>query len=644
MLDVSKDAVDEALSSEGPIAKALPHFSPRDSQQQMANAVQQAIRHAQVLLVEAGTGTGKTFAYLVPALLSGQRVVISTGTKTLQDQLFKRDLPLVRDALATPVKMALLKGRANYLCLHRLEQVQGAGFLHSKQAVSDLQTVREWAATTQEGDIAELGAVAESADVWPQVTSTKDNCLGQECAYFKDCHVMKARRRAQESDIVVVNHHLFFADIALRDEGVAELLPEADAVIFDEAHQLSDVAMNFFGDSISSRQLFELAQDVNIAHFKEAKDMSKLLQQTDAVQLALKNMRLAFGKMMRREAWHTVGNSLELQAAISDLKKTLSLLQGTLEVVAERGKTLEQCYRRCVELSATFNALTGSSPADQIHWFETFQRAFVIRHTPMDVSEQFQAMMQAKQAAWVLTSATLAVGQQFTHFAAPLGLNHAKELLLDSPFDFEKQALLYVPRALPDPSASDYTEALIHAALPVLEASKGRAFLLFTSHRALKLAAELLEGKTEYPLLVQGTQPRATLLTAFRAHGNAILLGTSSFWEGVDVRGEALSCVIIDKLPFASPGDPLIEARIASMKKQGKNAFMEYQLPSAVITLKQGVGRLIRDIDDRGVLMLCDPRLIARPYGKLFLNSLPSMPRTRELAKVQDFFKETATT
>lgn len=626
------------LSAEGAFAKLIPGFVPRAQQQALALAVAEALEQRQVFIAEAGTGTGKTFAYLVPALLCGKKVIISTGTKNLQDQLFLKDMPLVREALGVPVDLALLKGRANYLCLHRMHLALGEGRFHTRSQLAELQTIRDWSGRTRSGDIAELDALAEDSPLWPQVTSNGDNCLGGDCEYYEECHLMQARKRAQEADVVVVNHHLLFADMALREEGVNELLPDADALILDEAHQLPDVAANFFGETVSSYQLIELATDSIAEDIREAGESGRLRASAEHLEKTVKDLRLAFGLDARRGAWLETQALKDFPAALQAVADGLEELHAQLEPLAERGKGLENCLRRCDELRLRFARVSGDAPDDQIHWFETHTRSFSLNLTPMDVAGLFQEQLHSRPCAWVFTSATLAVGESFAHFTDRLGLGEAQTQQWDSPFDFSRQAVLYVPPDMPEPNSAGYTAAVIEQSLPVLEASRGRAFLLFTSHRALQEAAGLLEGQIDYPLLVQGQMPRSRLLEQFRELGNAVLLGTGSFWEGVDVRGDALSCVIIDKLPFASPGDPVLQARIEAMRKQGGNPFMEYQLPQAVIALKQGVGRLIRDVSDRGVLMLCDPRLGSKPYGRIFLNSLPPMSKTRKLEVVQRFF------
>ncbi|MBI2381038.1 MAG: ATP-dependent DNA helicase [Gammaproteobacteria bacterium] len=604
----------------------------------MADAVEETIGGKSRLVVEAGTGTGKTYAYLVPALLSNQRVIVSTGTKALQDQLFARDLPAVLKVLNRSTKTALLKGRSNYLCRYRLEQAQTDGRFSSRDMVRDLALVRRWAQGTKSGDTAELSTIPEDAPIWPYVTSTADNCLGAECPFYEDCHVVQARRAALDAELLVVNHHLFFADLALKEEGFGELLPGAGAVIFDEAHQLAEIASLFFGEALSTRQLLELARDADIEFRTQAKDMAELGKAAEKLSYSAQDLRLAFGDELRREPWAAVRRRAEVAKAVGEVNTALVWLSECLEVAAPRAKGLEACFARAMLLKSQFARMTGDSPADQVHWFEVHARSLSLHFTPLSVAQPFAEALERQETAWVFTSATLATGTSFEHFQEALGLNASETLRLDSPFDYARQSLLYVPRGLPDTKSMGYTEAVVEAALPVLRASGGRAFFLFTSHRALQKAAELLEGVLPYPLLVQGRQTKGEILRSFRELGNAILLGTGSFWEGVDVRGEALSLVIIDKLPFAVPDDPVTRARSQLARREGRDPFDVFQLPEAVIALKQGAGRLIRDVADTGVLMLCDPRLVAREYGAVFLQSLPPMPRTRSLARVEAFF------
>ncbi len=631
-------SVAEHLGPTGPLARALPDYAPRAQQQEMAEAVAHAIEDRRALVCEAGTGTGKTFAYLVPALLCGRKVVISTGTRSLQEQLYHRDLPVVRQALASPARLALLKGRANYVCLHRLASaltdIHGA----RPELRSDLHRVADWAGTTSTGDIAEVSSLPEDAAVWWHATSTVDNCLGQDCPELADCFVLKARRTAIEADVVVVNHHLFFADMALRDGGFGELIPGADAIVLDEAHQIPEVATRFFGNSLSGRQLLELARDTVAAYHQEAGDVPELLERAAVLDKRARDMRLALPSGPGRLAWSDAAGGTSAAGALDGVAEALLNLESGLAPMAERGRDLARCHRRCAELMERLRFMTESLGADYLQWVDVSVRSFTFHATPLDISELFRERQRARKCAWIFTSATLAVEGQFEHFATRLGLDDRDEELWDSPFDFARQALCYLPPGLPEPNARDYTARVVEAAVPVLQASQGRAFLLFTSHRALREAAGQLPNWVDYPLFVQGDGPRTRLLEQFRTTPKAVLLGTSSFWEGVDVRGEALSCVVIDKLPFASPADPLLQAQAQAIRERGGNPFVEHQLPQAVIALKQGVGRLIRDPSDRGVLVLCDPRLRTRSYGRVFRSSLPPVPMTQDLGGVRRFF------
>lgn len=628
----------DILDIDGSLAERLEGFVPRRAQQEMATRIERALADYSVFIAESGTGTGKTFAYLVPALLSGKKILISTGTRHLQDQLYHRDLPLVRDALAVPVTTALLKGRANYLCRHHLERVETEVRFTAKRDLSNLTRIREWAGRTQRGDIAEMSQVPEDSDLWPLVTSTADNCLGGDCPQYDECFVNRARRAALAADVVVVNHHLFFADLALREEGFGQLLPGVEAVIFDEAHQLPDVASNFFSLTLSSHQLLSLCRDSIAEDIKEHSGVPELPTAARHLEKAAADFRLAFGVEPRRDSWSKLENAKKIHAALAELRSRLASLAAVLEAAAAKGQGLANCARRASDLLDRLLTISENPPPDYVAWFETTPRTFVLYLTPLDIAAPFRQYASAGKKAWIFTSATLAINKSFAHFQARLGLEEAETGLWDSPFDYARQTLLYIPPRLPEPSVPEYTDRVIDAALPVLKASRGRAFVLFTSHRALKVATTRLRDLLDYPLLVQGDAPRSELLRRFRAAGNAVLLGTGSFWEGVDVRGEALSCVIIDKLPFASPDDPVLQARAGAMEQAGRSPFMEYQLPEAVIALKQGVGRLIRDETDRGVLMLCDPRLLSKGYGKTFLASLPPMPLTRQVEDVERFF------
>ena len=634
----------ELLGETGPFSENLEGFIPRKGQQDLSEAIEQVIDNKQILIAEAGTGIGKTFAYLVPALMSGKKTLISTGTRHLQDQLFHRDLPVVTKSLGFDVATALLKGRANYLCLHRLKISNQQGYL-TAETQDHLQKIKAWSKSTISGDIAEMSEITEDARVWPLVTSTVDNCLGSECPDWKECFVVNARRDAQEAEIVVVNHHLLLADMAIKEEGFGDLLPTAETFIIDEAHQLAEVATRFFGKTISSRQINALINDSIAEQLQDAADMSEIRDAADDLKKAMQDFRLALGQDNQRDAWLKITNKPALVKARQELEDCLIELADLLEIAAERSKGLEQCFARCMTIKQMLDAY-GVNPESSddnsqkyIYWYETFSKGFVLHMTPLDVAGLFNQHRKSLAGSWVFTSATLQVGKDFKHFAHGLGIENYQQGNWNSPFNYKKQSILYMPTDLPEPSSFNYTEQLLEKAMPVLKASDGRAFLLFTSYRALNEANRILQSKLDYPILVQGSLPKHQLLQKFKQLGNAVLLGTGSFWEGVDVRGDALSCVIIDKLPFASPGDPVMQARLDAIKSTGGNPFMDYQLPQAVITLKQGVGRLIRDVSDHGVLMLGDPRLLNKRYGKIFLNSLPDMPMTHDIKDVNEFFK-----
>ncbi len=638
--------INDLFSASGTLAKGIEGFRPRQSQTDMARAVADAIQNRSTLLAEAGTGTGKTFAYLVPALLWGGKVIISTGTKNLQDQLFLRDIPIVRQAMNAPVTVALLKGRANYLCHFHLERTQQNGRLTSRDDVGYLRDISRFIKTTSSGDKAELSRVPENALIWNLVTSTRDNCLGAECTYYQDCFVMKARKEAQQADVVVVNHHLFFADVALKDTGVAELLPTANTVIFDEAHQLPDTATLFFGDTVSTSQVMELCRDVLAEGLTHARDGADWGAVVSTVEKAARDLRLTFPSEGTRLALEQIAQSSPFFPALEHLKSMMKQLAEVLSSQAERAETIEQCRVRTIELTAQLEAWNHVGLVDvhaaKVLWVEAFSQALQLHQTPLSIAPIFSKQREGPPRAWIFTSATLAVKNDFSHYTDQLGLSDEPAKSWPSPFDYANQALLYVPAHLPPPNSPGYTDAVVDAALPVIEAAGGRAFVLCTTLRAVKRVAERLreifeKKKYSWPLLVQGELGRTELLSQFRASGNAVLVGSQSFWEGVDVRGDALSVVIIDKLPFAPPDDPVLAARIAEMEKRGLNGFMNHQLPEAIINLKQGAGRLIRDENDRGVLMICDSRLISKPYGRRIWQSLPPFRRTREIGTVQQF-------
>ena len=624
------------------------------------------------LIVEAGTGTGKTYAYLVPAMLWGGKVIVSTGTKHLQDQLFQRDIPTVRDALAVPVSVAMLKGRSNYLCHYYLQRTADNGRLPSRQETAYLQEIVRFAKITRSGDKAELASVPETASVWSMVTSTRDNCLGQECPNYKDCFVMQARREAQQADIVVVNHHLFFADIMLRDTGMAELLPSANTIIFDEAHQLPETATLFFGETLSSSQFLELARDCVAEGLSHARDAVEWVKLGAALERAARDVRLAFKEDSLRVSITQLDADHPLFDTLDTLQTELGALANALASQAERAESLGTCLRRARELEGVLagwtvpplaaaeaarkpKASSGAEPDpadaaaddEKVRWVEVFSHTVQLHETPLSVAPIFAKQRAGVPRTWVFTSATLSVRGDFTHYSAQMGLSSRRSMTLPSPFDYQEQGLLYVPRNMPQPSSPQFTDAVFEAALPAIEAAGGGVFMLCTTLRAVDRIATKLRETIEArgwntPLLVQGDASRTELLERFRAWGNAILVGSQSFWEGVDVRGDALSLVVIDKLPFAPPDDPVLAARLDALAKKGLSPFAVHQLPQAVITLKQGAGRLIRAETDRGVLMICDTRLVDKPYGRRIWQSLPPFRRTREIEAVKAFFEAKA--
>ncbi|MDT8451795.1 MAG: ATP-dependent DNA helicase [Gammaproteobacteria bacterium] len=631
------------LGDKGVFSVHVEGYKVRHNQLSLSDAIEEAIKNKSVLVAEAGTGIGKTFAYLVPAINSGKKVIISTGTKHLQDQLFRTDIPRVLKALDVPIKIALLKGRANYLCLHRLQIAPHLGF-NNRTTQSQLAEINQWSGKTATGDVSELSSIQEDAFVWPMVTSTADNCLGSDCDFYSDCFIVKARKKAQEASLLVINHHLLLADMSLKEEGFAELLPGADAFVIDEAHQLHEIASRYFGETLSSRQLNLLATDAIAEQVNDAPDMAEIRDCADQLTRAMQDFRLVLGDSSERQAWANIKHKPALVKGLAELTSALSDLSVRLELASERSRGLDQCYQRCLLLSQRLELFKNDNDlaetANAILWYETFSKGFMLHSTPIEVANLFRKYTDNFSAAWIFTSATLQVNKKFNHFSQALGLDKFESGSWASPFDYQQQSMLYLPTELPEPSAFSYTHALLEKVLPVLKASNGSAFLLFTSYRAMNEAVEFLRDKVHYPIFIQGELPKHQLLARFREAGNAILLGTSSFWEGVDVRGDALSCVMIDKLPFASPGDPVMQARIDAIKKNGGQPFMEYQVPRAVIALNQGVGRLIRDVSDHGVVVIGDPRLSNKAYGRVFLKGLPPMRRTTQISDVENFFNE----
>lgn len=706
------------FSESGPLARAFDGYCKRQEQIEMAQAIQQAIREARTVVLEAGTGVGKTAAYLVPSLLEGGKVIVSTGTKALQDQLYYRDLPAVRDALAVPIKVALLKGRSNYLCWHHLDRAnQDATLLSSRQEVRDLGIVNRFIHLTPTGDKAECTQVPEHATIWARVTSTRETCLGSDCKHHAECFVVKARREAQDADVVVVNHHLFFADLMLREEGVPELLPNAQTIVFDEAHQLPDTATLFFGQSVSTAQLLDLLRDTLATGQAQARDAANWNDVLAPLDRSTRDLRLCFGPQTQRMSQAQLGESHLLFPAVEEVRGALREVREVLDSAADRSPELAQLHRRADELLQRLCAWGGpDNPAEPVLcWVDVGTHGVQLHRTPISVADVFrrqrlgldaddhdddktadhadalpddpdhaaalealfdkaddklddldelgdlQALMAGSEAveaapptsteraaatvprkAWVFTSATLAVRNDFHHFTEALGLEDAHCQAWSSPYDYPNQAMLYVPHGLPQPSDPGHTDAVVDAALPLIRANEGRAFLLCTSLRAVARATErlrqlLADAGDPYPVLQQGDAPRPTLLDDFRKAGNAVLVGSHSFWEGIDVKGDALTLVIIDKLPFAPPDDPVLAKRLELLQQQGGNPFMSHQVPQAIISLKQGAGRLIRSERDHGVLMICDTRLIDKPYGRRIWQSLPPMRRSRVQQEAVDF-------
>ena len=623
----------EIFDTHGLLARHLPGYTRRVAQEDMARMVDEALSHRQHLAVEAGTGIGKTFGYLVPALLSGQRTAISTGTLTLQDQLFKRDLPLLGAVVGRPVRVALLKGRSNYLCRQRLETAR-QGAVRDPVLLDRLESVSHWVRATGHGDLTEMGDFSEDYSLRAWITSTTENCLGSRCPQLDDCFLVEARRRALAADVVVVNHHLLLADLTLKEAGFGQLLPDLDAVIVDEAHQLPEIAQQFFGVSLGSRELQNLARDV-VAETRAAGISGELEPLADALTRAAADARLEFGDHRGRLPWNACPSGVT--RSLRDWEGALERLGTALEGTRDMNPGLQRCWERSRDGIARLKALDDDE-SQGLRWVEVSRKSFAAHWTPLDVGAELGGRIQAHDAAWVFTSATLAVGEDFSHFLSRVGVPEAASAVLPSPFDFQENARLYLPQGLPQPAAPDYVERVLACVWPLIEAAGGGAFLLFTSYRALNAARAWIAGRAlPGPLLVQGEGPRTELLTLFRSTTNAVLLGTSSFWQGVDVRGPALRLVIIDKLPFASPGDPLIQARLHAIRRDGGDPFTEFQLPQAVLALKQGVGRLIRDFSDRGLVVICDPRLRTRGYGRLILESLPAMPLLEEQDQALDF-------
>ena len=620
--------LDFLFGPDGPLARSIPGFTPRAVQTRMAQIVAEALQKAELRVIEAGTGTGKTFAYLVPALVGGRRVIVSTGTKNLQDQLFERDLPRLLEALAIPARTAMLKGRSNYLCVHRMKGAQAEPATPAALLRADdrLVQVERWSRATDRGEVAELGRLVEDDRLRQQITSTADNCLGARCPDFAACFVVKSRRAAMGADLVVVNHHVLLSDVVLKEEGFGEILPGADAVIVDEAHQLPDLAGQFFGTRISTRQLRDLGDDAFKAAAEQG-DVPGLRLAAASMAGPVIQLESRIAALPGRTATQDFLERREVRPTLETVSAALDALVAELEACGGRSATLDALCARSKQVRerlATCSA--GHEDERHVRWIEPQGRGGALHATPLDLGEGFGRVFAAHPGAWILTSATLSASGDFSHFRRQIGVEDAEAVALESPFDYERQARLYLPQGLPEPAAPDYAERVAQVCAPLIQASGGGAFVLCTSHRALRLIAERLRAQLPYPLFVQGEDDRSRLVADFAASGDGVLVGTHSFWEGVDVKGRALRLVIIDKLPFASPGDPLYDARLGALRRQGGNPFVDVQLPEAIVNLRQGVGRLIRDEADRGLLVLCDPRLRTKSYGRRVLSALPSMP------------------
>ncbi len=630
------------FSPSGALSQKLPHFISRDAQVEMAEAVAHTIKSKQNLVVEAETGTGKTFAYLAPALLSfdketSSKIIISTGSKALQEQLFLKDLPILVETTNFTGTVTLLKGRSNYLCNERLNRFMLESKHKEKALQIELVKIKNWALSTKTGDIAEIDNLAEDAFIIPAITSSNDNCLGRECPSFDDCFIVKARKKAMQADVVVINHHLFFADLAVKETGFGELMPEAGVYIFDEAHQLPDIASLYFGESLSSRQLIELAKEIDFVYRTEMREAKQMAKAAEQLRISVLDFRLAFAMDKGTGSWREKSRERVMQLHVQRLLQVMDFLKEVICELLGKSDVLDHCFERLNQFTLLFKKLNSVNESGFSYWFDCTKQHFSLNITPLSVAQRFQLECQKKQAAWIFTSATLSVKGQFNHFTELLGLQDSKCLQLSSPFDYAKQTLFVVPRLLPEPGTPGLADKLVERLAPVIRASKGRCFFLCTSHAMMNQLAIGFRQTLTLPVLLQGEKSKQALLDEFVSHGNALLVATGSFWEGVDVRGQVLSCVIIDKIPFSSPDEPLLKARIEDAQLKGQDPFAHVQLPQAVITFKQGIGRLIRAEQDRGVLIVCDSRLVTRKYGNLFLNSLPCMPRTRSLENAIEF-------
>lgn len=645
-------AVAEAFASGGPLRRQDPALAERDAQLRLAQAVAHAIETRATLVAEAGTGVGKTFAYLVPVLLSGRRALVSTATKTLQDQLFLRDLPRLRGALGVPCRVALLKGRSSYLCLHRLEQAQAQGELPDRWAVRMLARIAAWAPSTRSGDLTELPGLDERSAVIPLVTSTRDNCLGSDCPKHRACHLMQARREALAADLVVINHHLFFADLALRDTGVGELLPTVDTVVFDEAHQIVETGVQFLGHHLGSAQLLDFARDMLAAGLAQARGLRDWSALAASVERGARELRLACAGPLRevrgmlRLRWDDRAARPGWSTAVQAVAAAAADCARALDEVGEIGPDFDRLAERADALAALAGRFVGEAATGHVRWIDLTPQHARLVESPLDVREVFDEQRRAASKAWVFTSATLGDDEDLSWFTRPTGLGGGVTLRAASPFDYAAHGRLWVPLPFPRPNEPQHPSAVAGVAARCALALGGRCFVLTTTLRVLPLIAGDLEralraAGSGLEVLVQGSQPRRVMLDRFRA-GGCVLVGSQSFWEGIDVPGDALQCVIIDKLPFPPPNDPLVEARVRQIEADGGRAFDEYFVTEAAVSLKQGAGRLIRHESDRGLLVVCDPRLRRMPYGARLRAALPPMTEITSEAEASAWLGELA--
>lgn len=648
-----QQAVAHAFSPTGALSQADERYVEREVQVRMAHAVAGAIEERRTLVAEAGTGVGKTFAYLVPTLLSGARALVSTATKSLQDQLFLRDLPRLRDALQVPVSVALLKGRASYLCLHRMEQARQSAQLPDRWAVRTLAKVEQWSRTTRSGDLAEIDGLDERSSVIPLVTSSRENCLGSECPQFRECHVMKARRDAMAADVVVVNHHLFFADMALRDSGVAELLPSVDVAVFDEAHQLAEAGVQFLGITLSSTQVLDFARDMLGIGLQQARGLAAWQELAALCERAARELRMACAGASRevrgtlKLRWDERAGRIEFADALSAVVKTCTASKEALDTVSEMAPDFVRLSERAGQLAALAGRFAADAQASHVRWIDVTPHQGRLVESPLDIREALRQQMAQSPKAWIFTSATLGDDEGLSWFTESAGLADAQALRLGSPFDYAAHARLYIPRAFPKPNEPAHPQAVTRLAAECARRLGGRSFVLTTTLRALRSIGESLrmafeERGDDIAVLLQGQAPKRQLMQQFLAQRRCVLVGSQSFWEGIDVPGDALQCVLIDKLPFPPPNDPLVEARVKRLEREGRNAFADYFVAEAAVALKQGAGRLIRSETDRGLLVVCDPRMAGMNYGQRLRQALPPMTQLPTEADALDWLDELA--